>query len=123
MNQIRNLHIYYDLDYRGGLHDSALKDLIQDDWVRTWAVLGSMTGLRRLHITFVCYMPQVLGEFEMLWTPLFTEVLKPVGTITAPNDFIIRLPDRRYLTDFDVGDSNCVLKLLDARVDTDDRPI
>jgi hypothetical protein len=54
------------------------------------------------------------------------EVLKPIGTIIAPREFTIRLPDWRCSTTFDVGGSRCVLKLPDrpeTDVDADDEPV
>jgi hypothetical protein len=101
-----------------------LRVVVQEDWARAWAVLGKMTGLKRLHVTFACNIWNRPEEIEVLWAPIITEVLKPIGTITAPSEFTIRLPDWRCSKAFDIGDSKCVFKLPDRPVvEANDGPI
>jgi hypothetical protein len=113
---VRGLHIHCDLDDRGDPHQEYLRVVVQEDWARAWAVLGKMTSLRHLHIIFACNIWNQPEEIEVLWAPVMTEVLKPIGTITAPSEFTIRLPDWRCSTDFEIGDSKCVVKLPDKPV-------
>jgi hypothetical protein len=84
----------------------------------------TVNSLRRLHVRFACNIWNQPEGIEVLWAPIMTEVLKPIGTITAPSEFTIRLPNWRCSTAFDIGDSKCVFKLPDRPVvDANDGPI
>jgi hypothetical protein len=118
------MHIHCDLENRCDPYQESLRIVVHKDWARAWAVLGNMSGLRPLHITFACKIWNRPEEIETLWAPIMTEILKPIGTITAPIEFTITLPDWRCSIAFDVGDSKCVFKLPDRPVvDVGDRPI
>jgi hypothetical protein len=53
----------------------------------------------------------MLNYHKDYWKENESELMDSVRLITAPNDFVLVLPDRECSTDVDLGDSKCVLQL------------
>jgi len=74
-----------------------------------------MKGLQRLHVTVQNPLLGRPGQpTEYIWQDLLTEVMGAVRNITAPGDFVLYVPDIKWLewsADVDLGDSKCVFRI------------
>jgi hypothetical protein len=119
MIQIRDMRVHWPLDSYHFFLSPEHGPLSLDTWAPSWEALSRLTGLRRLHINVAGR--HVDGTPQELWQEQGANFIKMARTITAPREFVIILPDRECETDYDVGDSRCVLRLPeDTRPTTDD---
>lgn len=123
ITQIRELHLYWELDsfHYGLMSPSNDPDL--EPWLNSWTALSRLTGLRCLHITLVFRNTHWFDYYDGLWKERGTELLGRIPDITAPKEFVITLPDRRCTTDVDVGASSCVLQLPGDDTSSEDESI
>jgi hypothetical protein len=111
LTRIRSLSIYWELE---STHYNKVPGAVvpnQPAWDRSWAALGQMSGLRRLHIVIASRSRPWTDSSLQQWEGVCAGVLSGIRTITAPSDFVVTLPDRGCSTALDVGDSRCVFEL------------
>lgn len=82
-----------------------------ESWVKSWECLSRLKGLRKLHVVLVYHYTGLGDFFDLMWTEREEELVASFRTITAPHEFVVRLPDRRCKKDMDTKPSKCVLVL------------
>jgi hypothetical protein len=113
------MRIDWDLDRKRFFQFDLVRGAHRDEWYRTWNVLRRMTSLRTLHVRLFFVMDLWQSCYGDFWKQNDQAVLEPIKSITAPQDFVVTLPDWRCSTDLDVGKSRCIFKLPERNGDGD----
>jgi hypothetical protein len=113
LSQIRDLRIHWQIDSMSYHPMTNLPSLELEAWLKSWDALSKLTGLRRLHINFGSTYLTPSTVHEDVWREKGAEFLAPAKAITAPREFVVFLPNRKWTTDLDVGNPICVLKIRD----------
>lgn len=80
-------------------------------WLKSWAALSRLKGLRRLHIDLLLYYRDWAGRYDEIWKASGEKLLEVVQIVTVPEDFVVVLPNRQCSTDLPVGESKCKFRL------------
>ncbi|KAH7092043.1 hypothetical protein FB567DRAFT_435680 [Paraphoma chrysanthemicola] len=118
LSQIRDMRIHWPLDSYHFFLSPDVFPMPQVAWARSWEALSRLTGLQRLHIDVTCR--HLHGSPRELWQEQGEEFMKMARTIIAPREFVVILSDPECETDYDVGESRCVLRLPEVPRPTDD---
>ena len=78
-------------------------------WFEFWRILGQMTGLRSLRIDMTAPYPDIF--YSERWLEHEVQMFQPVKNITAPNSFVVVMPDRVCSTNLEVGNSRCIFQV------------
>ncbi|KAH3913743.1 hypothetical protein HBI56_079680 [Parastagonospora nodorum] len=86
-----------------------------ESWLEDWKAISKMKGLQRLHVTVTNpWLGRPGHSTDDTWRDKLTEIMAAVRNITAPGDFVLYVPDIKWLewsADVDLGDSKCVFRM------------
>lgn len=88
------------------------------NWKKAWDIFASMQSLRDLRVVLID--PSRDSIWEGHWLEIEDVLLEPVKKVTGPRRFELMLPYATCGLDWDMGESNVILRKPEAEEDGED---
>jgi hypothetical protein len=85
------------------------------NWERGWGIIAGLQGLKNLYVAVVD--PRIHNMWQGSWLEFEELLLKPVKEVVRPRTFELMLPFASCGVGWDMGESRCVLRKPQNRVE------